>query len=108
MDDNKDCKGGGKAPKDFRGLVALLAEVLQKEFENLANKTEAANKALGVATSGKPEDAQKDAATRANQFSATQEVTAEAKIFEMVSNTCKAALDGCSGALKTQSQALQG
>src|SRR5262245_148486 len=107
MDDKKDSKGG-KAPTDFRGLVALLAQVLQKEFENLANKTQAANQALGVATSGKPEDAQKDAATRANQFQATQEVTAESKIFEMCSNMCKAALDGCSGALKTQSQALQG
>ena len=108
MDKHKDANGGKGTTTDFRALVAKLAQVLQGEFQNLAKKTDAANQALGVATSGKPEDAQKDAATRANQFQATQEVTAESKIFEMVSQMCKAALDGCAGALKTQSQALQG
>lgn len=93
--------GGANAPIDFRTLVALLAELEQKEAQRLADKVKLAGDALSEAASGKPEDAQKDADIRANQFRATEESKAEAAIFEAVSSMVKKVVEGFGNALKT-------
>jgi hypothetical protein len=112
MNEQKNCHGGGKGgnaggaagPVDFRSLVLALAELEQKEAQNVADKVKKAGDALGVATSGKPEDSQKDANVRADQFRATEESKAEAQIFQAVADAVKAVIDGFGGALKTSAR----
>jgi hypothetical protein len=70
----------------FRELAAILAELEGKEAKNVQNAVQKASDALGVAKSGKPEDAQKDADIGAQQFQAMEQSKAEAQIFSALSS----------------------
>jgi len=70
----------------FRELAAILAELEGKEAKNVQNAVQKASDALGVAKSGKPEDAQKDADIGAQQFEAMEQSKAEAQIFSALSS----------------------
>jgi len=76
--------GGGTI--GFRELAAILAELEGKEAKNVQNAVQKASDALGVAKSGKPEDAQKDADIGAQQFEAMEQSKAEAQIFSALSS----------------------
>jgi hypothetical protein len=99
-------KGAGKGGAaggsiGFRELAALLAELEGKQAKNVQNAVQKASDALGVAKSGKPEDAQKDADIGADQFKAMEESKAEAQIFQALSSAISEVMKNFGGALNT-------
>ena len=85
----------------FRELAAILAELEGKEAKNVQNAVQKASDALGVAKSGKPEDAQKDADIGANQFKAMEESKAEAQIFQALSSAISEVMKNFGSSLNT-------
>jgi hypothetical protein len=112
--EGKSCEGGkggkggcGNAQEgegegvSIRELALLVAGLEIKAGDNLKKKVIAAADSLGVATSGKPEDAQKDAEIRKNQFLAQEEAKAEGGVMQVVfatsSGLMKNFIDGMVG-----------
>jgi hypothetical protein len=92
---------GGSGGVGFRELAALLGELEGKQAKNVQNAVQKASDALGVAKSGKPEDAQKDADIGANQFKVMEESKAEAQIFQALSSAISEVMKNFGGALQT-------
>jgi hypothetical protein len=89
----------------FRELAAILAELEGKEAKNVQNAVQKASDALGVAKSGKPEDAQKDADIGAQQFQAMEQSKAEAQIFSALSSAINEVMKKFGEALGTAGRA---
>jgi len=85
----------------FRELAAILAELEGKEAKNVQTAVQKASDALGVAKSGKPEDAQKDADIGAQQFQAMEQSKAEAQIFQALSSAISEVMKNFGGSLNT-------
>jgi hypothetical protein len=91
--------------KAVRELAAILAELEGKEAKNVQNAVQKASDALGVAKSGKPEDAQKDADIGAQQFQAMEQSKAEAQIFSALSSAINEVMKKFGEALGTAGRA---
>jgi hypothetical protein len=92
---------GSAGPIGFRELAAILAELEQKQAQNVQKAVEKASDALGVAKSSGDGSEAKNAQIEQNQFKAMEESKAEAQIFQALSSAISEVMKNFGGALNT-------